>query len=202
MTSGSGHRIVLDTMCLMHYALADRLDVLGELLVGSQCFSTVVVRGELHDKSTSRPQIATALQLPWLDFAPLDSIDDLRRFANWHGLEVHGNFWLLARAVRDGKTTLAGSCAIIDMLRDSGLRLPCSGVGFESCAKGDNLIQRPRHALRLRRRRSMRASSKPTARAAARVRGSARISALLRPAGADQCSIGLVAVASVTKVTA
>ena len=114
---------------------------------------------------------------------PLVSIDDLRRFANWHGLEVHGNLWLLARAVRDGKITLAGSCAIIDLLGESGLRLPCSGVGFELGAKGAYSVR-------------------ATISATPRVRGSARISALLRPAGTDQCSIGLVAVASVTKVTA
>jgi predicted nucleic acid-binding protein len=177
----SGNCIVLDTMCLMHYALVDRLDVLGSFLVEYTTYSTIVVRGELLEKSRTRdPRISNAMGLPWLEFDPLDTIDDLQRFADWksrvgadefhtgeasvfavaekvhgiavtddteavrvarrYGLEVHGNLWILAKSCRDGKTTLAGAATIVDMLQASGLRLPCTGAGFEHWALRNGLI--------------------------------------------------------------
>jgi predicted nucleic acid-binding protein len=176
-----GRRIVLDTMCLMHYALADRLDVLGSFLVEDRSFSTGLVRGELLEKSRTRDaRVSNAMGLPWLEFDLLDTIDDLLRLADWkarvgadafnmgeasvfavaekhgglaitddaeatrvarrYGLEVHGNLWLLARSVCRGKTTLAGASTIVDMLQATGLRLPCSGAGFESWARTNRLI--------------------------------------------------------------
>jgi predicted nucleic acid-binding protein len=179
--AASGTCVVLDTMCLMHYALADRLDVLGSFLVGYQSFSTNIVRSELLEKSQTRGErISNAMSLPWLEFDQLSTLDDLRRFADWkrrlgadkyntgeasvfavaeklhgiavtddteairaargHGLEVHGNLWLLAKSCREGKSTVAGASTIVDMLRMTGLRLPCTGAGFESWARTHCLL--------------------------------------------------------------
>jgi hypothetical protein len=40
--SARGH-LVFDTMCLSHFALAERLDVLRDLVVDSECWTTGVV---------------------------------------------------------------------------------------------------------------------------------------------------------------
>jgi predicted nucleic acid-binding protein len=182
MGVSGGECVVLDTMCLMHYALADRLDVLGSFLVGCRPFSTVVVRGELLEKTRTRDaRISNALSLPWLEFDPLNNVADLDLFADWtrrvgagtyntgeasvfavaeklrgiaitddteatrvarnHGLEVHGNLWILARSCCEGKTTVAGASTMVDMLRATGLRLPCTGAGFESWARRYGLLR-------------------------------------------------------------
>ena len=81
MMSGRGvgvcGRIVLDTTGLMHYALADRLDMLGELLVEFECYSTSIVRNELVEKSKAKgnERIIFALALPWLDFESMGTLE-------------------------------------------------------------------------------------------------------------------------------
>jgi predicted nucleic acid-binding protein len=173
--------VVLDTMCLMHYALADRLDLLGELLRDFECYSTVIVQDELHQKSrTIDPAIMTALALDWVDFDPLDTLEDLQCFGKWkrrlgadafntgeasvfavadkhnavaitddrdatrvarvNGLEVHGNLWVLAHSCRAGNIPLTGAATIVDLLQATGLRLPCSGSGFEGWANQRGLL--------------------------------------------------------------
>lgn len=40
--------LVLDATCLSHFARADRLDVLRDLLVGRRCWTTEIVLAELN----------------------------------------------------------------------------------------------------------------------------------------------------------
>lgn len=49
-----------------------------------------------------------------------------------HGLEVHGTIWLLDRACREGKLNEVAAGNIVDSLRETGMRLPCSGSTFGS----------------------------------------------------------------------
>ncbi|MFD8528614.1 hypothetical protein ACFV0L_14485 [Streptosporangium canum] len=51
------------------------------------------------------------------------------------GLEVHGTMWLLAMACRDGKLSEVGAGNIVDTLKSTGMRLPCSGATFGSYAR-------------------------------------------------------------------
>ncbi len=56
------------------------------------------------------------------------------RVAGTYGLDVHGTIWLLAGACRDGKLSVPAAGNLIDALRATGLRLPCTGAEFPSCA--------------------------------------------------------------------
>jgi predicted nucleic acid-binding protein len=71
------------------------------------------------------------------------AITDDRRAAQvgrFYGLDVHGTIWLLAGACRDGKLTLGGTSALVDALRATGHRLPCTGAGFASYARQHGLL--------------------------------------------------------------
>lgn len=116
MTDGellTGSSIVLDTMCLMHHAKADRLDVLADLSRESSCHSTVVVRDELLQKSSSEPRVMNALSLPWLDFAPMDDMADLSSFATWQA-RVGGDRFDLGAASVFSVAEKLGAIAITD----------------------------------------------------------------------------------------
>ena len=75
--------LVLDAMCLNHFARVDRLDVLRELLVGDQCCTTYVVLDELRRGVPTHPALHTALDLEWVSPIQLDSVSDLECFASW-----------------------------------------------------------------------------------------------------------------------
>ncbi|HUQ56568.1 hypothetical protein [Lentzea sp.] len=64
--------LVLDTMCLSHFALIERLDVLGDLLSGRGCWTTAVVKDEISRGVESYPLLRNALDLPWLHVEALD----------------------------------------------------------------------------------------------------------------------------------
>jgi predicted nucleic acid-binding protein len=76
-------RLVFDTTCLSHFARADRLDVLGDLLAGTESFVPHVVREEIRDGSEEHPELAQVLDVEWLRVIGLDSLDRLRRFTVW-----------------------------------------------------------------------------------------------------------------------
>lgn len=175
-----GKPLVLDTMCLSHFALIERLDVLGELLGSGECWTTVVVKDELGRGVGKHPRLRDALDLPWLQVAALDELHEIQLFVKWsrligtserdhgeasvfavsellggialtddrraikvaraNGLEVHGTIWLLAQLCRDGKITETGAGNLIDMLRDSGMRLPWPGSQFGAFARKHGLL--------------------------------------------------------------
>ncbi|WP_329787627.1 hypothetical protein V1227_23020 [Lentzea sp. DG1S-22] len=172
--------LVLDTMCLSHFALIERLDVLGEFLSGKECWTTAIVKGEMANGVQDRPLLRNALDLPWLHVAALDDLNEIQLFAKWsrligtterdhgeasvfavsellggialtddqkatkvaraNGLDVHGTVWLLAQLCREGKIAESGAGNLIDMLRDSGMRLPCTGAQFTSFATQHGLL--------------------------------------------------------------
>jgi hypothetical protein len=49
--------LFFDTMCLSHFARADRLDVLRDLLADWECWTTAVVRKELALGAETYPRI-------------------------------------------------------------------------------------------------------------------------------------------------
>ncbi|RGC67112.1 hypothetical protein C5N14_20160 [Micromonospora sp. MW-13] len=75
--------LVLDTMVLNHFALADRLDVLRDLLLDADCWTTQVVMEELRTGSPVHPQITAACDTGWLSIAQLDTLDEIRCFTKW-----------------------------------------------------------------------------------------------------------------------
>ncbi|MEU1885591.1 hypothetical protein ABZ491_08945 [Micromonospora rifamycinica] len=172
--------LVLDTMVLAHFTLADRLDVLQDLLVGTDCWTTQVVLEELRAGAAEHPELMVACEADWLKRARLDSLDEIRSFTLWvrrlgaaerdlgeasvlaaaelrrgiaitddrqatrvarsYRAEVHGTIWLLAAACRTGKQTETGAGNLIDALRATNARLPCSGTEFPAYARRHNLL--------------------------------------------------------------
>ncbi|SCL68288.1 hypothetical protein [Micromonospora peucetia] len=62
------------------------------------------------------------------------------RVGRAHGLPVHGTIWLLAGGCGEGKLTETGAGAIIEALRRTGHRLPCSGAEFPGYARRNGLL--------------------------------------------------------------
>jgi hypothetical protein len=56
-----GSTLVLDTMCLAHFARADRLDVFRDILIDSECWTTGVVMEELRLGATDHPVLRSAV---------------------------------------------------------------------------------------------------------------------------------------------
>ncbi|QGN48434.1 hypothetical protein GKC29_17370 [Micromonospora sp. WMMC415] len=172
--------LVLDTMVLSHFTLADRLDILQDLLIGADCWTTQVVIEELRAGATARPELSAVCEVDWLSRAHLDTLAEIRCFAKWtqllgaeerdlgeasvlaaaelrggiaitddrdatkvartHGARVHGTIWLLAGACRAGKQTETAAGNLIDALRATGARLPCSGAEFPAYARKYRLL--------------------------------------------------------------
>jgi predicted nucleic acid-binding protein len=77
--------LFFDTMCLSHFARADRLDVLRDLLVERECWTTTVVRSELGIGARTYPQIRQTLALDWLQIANMETLEELGCFVKWAG---------------------------------------------------------------------------------------------------------------------
>jgi predicted nucleic acid-binding protein len=171
---------VLDAMCLSHFARAERLDVLRDLLVDKECWTTQVVLEEVRQGVAAHPALRDVLTADWLKIAQLDTLDEIRLFAIWasrlgsgerdlgeasvfaaaelrsataitddpapvrvartHGLDAHGTVWLLAGACRDGKLLEPAAGNLVDALRATGLRLPCTGAEFPAYARQHGLL--------------------------------------------------------------
>jgi predicted nucleic acid-binding protein len=171
---------VIDAMCLSHFARAERLDVLRDLLVDKECWTTRVVLEEVRQGVAAHPKLNDVLTVDWLKVSELDSLDEIRCFTRWvkrlgsgerdlgeasvfaaaelrsatavtddpaavrvarnYGLDVHGTIWLLANACRDGKLTEPAAGNLVDALRTTELRLPCTGAEFPGYARQYRLL--------------------------------------------------------------
>ncbi len=70
-------------MCLNHFARAERLDVLRDLLVDDTCLTTHVVREEVRTGTRTYPALHAVLNAEWLAVARLDSMDEIKCFVKW-----------------------------------------------------------------------------------------------------------------------
>lgn len=172
----SDPQLVFDATQLIHFARADRLDVLGDLMAKRRCVTTSVVRDEIMEGGELHPHLHDVLDLGWIELLSLDDPTRLLRFSQWmrrvgvtdagrnlgeasvfaiaeeiravavvddkdavrvarnYGLEVHGTIWLLARECSEGKLTETNACNIIDALKETEMRLPCTGLEFPEYA--------------------------------------------------------------------
>lgn len=171
---------VLDAMCLSHFARAERLDVLRDLLVDKECWTTQVVLEEIRQGIAAHPPLGDVLAADWITVAQLDTLDEVGLFARWagrlgsgerdlgeasvlaaaelrsgtaitddqgavriartYGLDAHGTIWLLAGTCRNGKLSEPATGNLVDALRATGLRLPCTGAEFPSYARQHGLL--------------------------------------------------------------
>jgi hypothetical protein len=69
---------VLDAMCLSHFARAERLDVLRDLLLDKECWTTQVVLEEVRQGVAAHPALRDVLAADWFKVAQLDTLDEIR----------------------------------------------------------------------------------------------------------------------------
>lgn len=62
------------------------------------------------------------------------------RVARTYGINVHGTIWLLARACSAGKLAERAAVNLVDVLRATGHRLPCTGAEFPEYARRHGLV--------------------------------------------------------------
>ncbi|MGH3950082.1 MAG: hypothetical protein ACRDSE_13310 [Pseudonocardiaceae bacterium] len=65
---------------------------------------------------------------------------DAVRVGRAYNLDVHGTIWLLAGACRGGKLTEMGASNLVDTLRATSMRLPCTGSEFGRYARDHGLL--------------------------------------------------------------
>ncbi|RRS00273.1 hypothetical protein [Glycomyces terrestris] len=75
--------MVFDTTCLSAFALADRIDVLGNLLVGRRCLTTTVVLNELQRGVPDRPELLAVGEQEWLIAEAIDGFERVIEFVRW-----------------------------------------------------------------------------------------------------------------------
>lgn len=84
MVDTNGLPLVFDTTCLCHFAIADRIDVLGSLPAGQVCLTTTVVIEELKRGVSKYPQLAVMADQEWLTIERMDSsLSRLTGFISW-----------------------------------------------------------------------------------------------------------------------
>ena len=75
--------LVFNTTVLHHFALADRLDVLANMVAESSCATTSIVLDELRSGAVRHPMLTSALELDWMRVIALDGAAEIRCFAAW-----------------------------------------------------------------------------------------------------------------------
>jgi predicted nucleic acid-binding protein len=75
--------LVLDAMLLIHFGRAERLDVLRDLLVDKECWTTRVVLEEVRQGAAAHPQMPDVDAGEWLGVAQLDTFEEIALFAAW-----------------------------------------------------------------------------------------------------------------------
>ncbi|WP_063813339.1 hypothetical protein [Herbidospora daliensis] len=75
--------LVFDAPCLSHFARAERLDVLRDLMVGTPCLTTEIVREEIRSGLPDHPLLRNVLDADWLGIVTLSSREALDGFVKW-----------------------------------------------------------------------------------------------------------------------
>ncbi|GAB3810441.1 hypothetical protein [Micromonospora zhanjiangensis] len=112
----------------------EQLDTLAEI----KCFMKWATRLGAGDRDLGEASVIAAAELR--AGVALTDDRDATRVARKYGADVHGTIWLLARACRDGKLAEFGAGNLIDALRATGARLPCTGAEFGGYARRHGLL--------------------------------------------------------------
>jgi predicted nucleic acid-binding protein len=81
---GEAQRLVFDTTCLSHFAKADRLDVLSDLMLGRTCLTTSVVMDEIRRGVATHPELEQILALVWMQVVKIGETENrLLSFVEW-----------------------------------------------------------------------------------------------------------------------
>jgi predicted nucleic acid-binding protein len=113
-------------MCLSHFARAERLDVLRDLLVDKECWTTRVVLEEVRQGVAAHPKLNDVLTVDWLKVSELDSLDEIRCFTRWvkrlgSGERDLGESSVFAAAELRSATAVTDDPAAVRVARNYGL---------------------------------------------------------------------------------
>ena len=111
-----------------------QLDTLDEI----KCFVKWTMRVGSGDRDLGEASVLAVAELRG-GVAVTDDREAVR-VGRTYGVEVHGTLWLLAGACRVGKLTLVAAKNLIETLRSTGLRLPCTGPEFPQYAQRHGLL--------------------------------------------------------------
>jgi predicted nucleic acid-binding protein len=111
-----------------------QLDTLDEV----RCFMAWAARLGAGERNLGEASVLAAAELR--EGVAITDDGDARKVARAHGAKVHGTIWLLAAACRSGKQTETAAGNVIDALRATDARLPCSGADFPTFARRHGLL--------------------------------------------------------------
>jgi predicted nucleic acid-binding protein len=105
--------LVFDTSCLSHFAIADRIDVLGYMLDGTRCHTTSVVLEEIRNGMPERPRLKRVFEQDWIQEERIDAsigrladfVESADRLGSNHGRDL-GESSVLAVAAEFGFTAV------------------------------------------------------------------------------------------------
>lgn len=120
--------MVFDTSCLSCFARAGRLEILRELIAGRRAVVPRAVLGELEDGIALYPTLADVKSADWLEVVPVDSLRELRLFAEYARVLVAGQHNVgessaLAWAEAHGATAVVDDQTAVNIARNRGVRV-------------------------------------------------------------------------------
>lgn len=109
----SASSLAFDASPLLHTARADRLDVLGDLLAGTPCVTTLAVIEEIgRNDETARSRVEAT---EWVSVVPVDTVDLLTAFYRWgQRMGLTGHHHNLGETTVCAYVDVNGGIAVID----------------------------------------------------------------------------------------
>lgn len=134
LRTGTEHNSVLANAVELEWVQVVVLDQSAEV----RCFAKWVRRLGAGTRDVGEASVFAAAEIR----GAVAITDDraATRVGRAYGLTVHGTIWLLTSACRSGKLTEAGASALVDSLRRTGHRLPCTGAEFPTYARRFGLL--------------------------------------------------------------
>ena len=134
LRQGATRHPALDETLVLDWVQVAQLDTLGEI----RCFVKWTKRVGPGDRDLGEASVLAAAELRG-GVAVTDDREAVR-VGRAYGARVHGTVWLLAGACRDGKLTQGATENLVEALRSTGLRLPCTGPEFPQYARRHGLL--------------------------------------------------------------
>jgi predicted nucleic acid-binding protein len=150
--------LIFNTSPLSHFARAGRLALLDRLTAAYRRVVPQAVLDELRAGELAHPPLADYVRvlgagerdigeasvLAWAEVNGGIAVIDERagtQAAQARGVTVHGTLWLIANGLNAGDLLLPEAERLVDQLRSTDARLPCSGAEFFEWAKAQGLLR-------------------------------------------------------------
>jgi predicted nucleic acid-binding protein len=143
--------LIFNTSPLSHFARAGRLALLDRLTAAYRRAVPQAVLDELRAFAhyvrvvgAGERDFGEASVLAWAEVNGGIAVIDERagtQAAQARGVMVHGTLWLIANGLNAGDLLLPEAERLVDQLRSTDARLPCSGAEFFEWAKAQGLLR-------------------------------------------------------------